>query len=548
VTAGREIPGVSSVLTDETIGFAISVIDSTGVPQRIEDLLRSTTGRPRTLKVRALLVALLLLAIDDRPLHLKAATRLLYCRLSSSWREQLGVKGSAETKKSFLARYRQVRYLFHLAVSVIDPSVEVKNRVISKAQLDSMRKKLSAAEIAIRTKRLEAVMADLVEASVKVCDSSELEAFCGSVGLDATVMPLFSRGPSSRSGTSASDPDGGWYVREGDHRETTGPSGKKLRKLYWALEATIVTMGRRPMTVPAHPNLVLAVGLGRPGEDPGGSAVRLLASVRERGYPAGHLGADRGYTQVLAERFHLPVRALSYSLVMDYRTDQLGYQANSQGAVLVDGTFYCPAMPQTLVSASADARNGVISEQTRKARISARVPWRLVRKQGPDKDGYERFGCPAQGPRPHLCCPLRPASTQNGIGQIPVLSPPSGPPKICTQSAVTIAPDVGARHRQDLSFGSAEWQQTYAVYRNTIEGLNGYLKDPAHECLQASGRRRVRGIAAQSLFTALLVMAVNFRKIQAHRQLTQDGSGHKVLERAKRRRTSLEDYKPPPSV
>ena len=548
MTTGVKIPEFSSVMTDQTIGFVISVIDSSGVSQRIEDLLHATTGRPRTLKVRALLVALLLLAIDDRPLHLKAATKLLFCRLSPSWREQLGIKGEAETKKSFLARYRQVRYLFHLAVSVIDPSIEVKNRVVSQAQLDSMRKKLSQAEIAIRRKRLEAVMGDLVEASVKVCHPDELEAFCGSVGLDATVMPLFSRGPSSRSGTSASDPDGGWYVREGDHREITGPNGKKLRKLYWALEATIVTMGRRALSVPAHPNLVLAVGVGRPGEDPGGSAVRLLASVRERGYPAGHLGADRGYTQVLPERFHLPVRALSYSLVMDYRIDQLGYQANSQGAVLVDGTFYCPAMPQTLVFASADARNGVIDEQTHQARISGRVPWQLVRKQGPDKDGYERFGCPAQGSHPHLCCPLRPTSTKAGIGQVPVLDPPADPPKICTQSAVTIAPDVGARHRQDLAFGSSEWQQTYATYRNTIEGLNGYIKDPAHECLQAPGRRRVRGIAAQSLFTALLVMAVNFRKIQAHRQLMEDGSGHKAPERARRRRTSLEDYKPPPSA
>ena len=51
----------------------------------------------------------------------------------------------------------------------------------------------------------------------------------------------------------------------------------------------------------------------------------------------------------------------------------------------------------------------------------------------------------------------------------------------------------------------------------------------------------MRGIAAQSLFTALLVMAVNFRKISAHRQLMEDGTGHKVLERARRRRTSLED-------
>jgi hypothetical protein len=112
---------------------------------------------------------------------------------------------------------------------------------------------------------------------------------------------------------------------------------------------------------------------------------------------------------------------------------------------------------------------------------------------------------------------------------------------------VTIAPDVGARHRQDLRFGSSEWAETYATYRNTIEGMNGYIKDPAHECLQAPGRRRVRGLAAQSLLAALLVMAANFRKISAHRQLIEDGTAHKVLERARRRRTSLEDHRPPPS-
>jgi hypothetical protein len=33
----------------------------------------------------------------------------------------------------------------------------------------------------------------------------------------------------------------------------------------------------------------------------------------------------------------------------------------------------------------------------------------------------------------------------------------------------------------------------YATLRNTIEGLNGYAKDPAHEALAAAGRRRVRG-------------------------------------------------------
>ena len=56
--------------------------------------------------------------------------------------------------------------------------------------------------------------------------------------------------------------------------------------------------------------------------------------------------------------------------------------------------------------------------------------------------------------------------------------------------------------------------------RNTIEGLNGYAKDPAHQALAQPARRRVRGIAAQSLFTALLLMAANIRKIRAWRALT----------------------------
>jgi hypothetical protein len=37
--------------------------------------------------------------------------------------------------------------------------------------------------------------------------------------------------------------------------------------------------------------------------------------------------------------------------------------------------------------------------------------------------------------------------------------------------------------------------------------MNGYIKDPAHEALDDAGRRRLFGTAAQSLLTALLLMA-----------------------------------------
>ena len=326
-------------------------------------------------------------------------------------------------------------------------------------------------------------------------------------------------------------------------KRTTRAAG--VSKVAWALEATIVTMARGPGAAPRHPNLAVGLIMARPGEDPGGVGVRALASLSSRGYKPGFLGADRGYTQVLAEHFHLPVRAIGYRIVMDYKQQDLGRQANSGGAVLVDGCFYCPAMPEALVSASGDHRAGTIDEATFTARLKARSSYRLVRKSGPDNDGYERYSCPAVGGHPHVVCPLRPTSSA-AVGKIPVLSAPLQPPKVCTQQAITIAPDVGARHRQELAFGTEEWARVYATCRNTIEGWNGYVKDAAHEDLAAPSRRRVRGIAAQSIFCAFLLMAANLRKIRAFRELVADRRTGQIAERARRRRMSIADYRDPP--
>ena len=56
-------------------------------------------------------------------------------------------------------------------------------------------------------------------------------------------------------------------------------------------------------------------------------------------------------------------------------------------------------------------------------------------------------------------------------------------------------------------------------------------------------RAQARGIAACSLFTALLLMAANIRKIRAWRALTASDQA-RVTRRARRRRTTLRDYHP----
>ena len=540
---GLALPPAGGGVSDQTVAFAAGLIDRSGKAPVIEAALARRTGRPRPLPVRAVLTALLSLALEDRPLFLTGATRLLFCQLSGASRGLLGVTGTATSQRAFLAAYRRVRYCFSAICSVMDPSALPKNRRLTQDDLKARTKPMAPARAEAARSRPEAFINALLEASISVLTSEERAAYDGCTGLDATPVPLFSRGPSRRTGLCASDPDGGWYVREGDHREREDDKGKPLRKISWALEATIATMARPPGAPPAHPDLAIGLALARPGEDPGGTGARVLASVAARGHKPGWLGYDRAYTAALPERFQLPARALGYRPVMDYRIDQLGIQASTGGAILVEGTWYCPALPGPLITATTGLRDHAITRDLYDQQITARRPYQLHRKDGPDTDGYQRLTCPALGRHPALMCPLRAGSLSPRDGRAKALQPPAEPPRICTQTAITIAPDTGARYRQDLPYASPAWHKTYATLRNTIEGLNGLVKDPAHEALAQPARRRVRGIAAQSIFTALPLMAASIRKIRAWRALT-DRDKARITRRARRRRTSRRDYLP----
>jgi hypothetical protein len=540
---GLDIPGPGPRVDDAAVAFAAELIDRSGKAPVIEAALAHATGRPRSLPARAVLTALLCLALDDRPLFLTEVTRLLFGQLSDASRALLGVPGTIPTQRAFLAAYRRVRYCFHQILKVADPSPLPKNRCLTENDLNARTRPMTPGQAEAARGRLEALVNALLQAGITVLTDHERAAFDGGTGLDATPVPLFSRGPSRRSGLCASDPDGGWYVREGDHRQREDDKGKPLRKIFWALEATIAATARPPGAPPATPNLAIGLAMTRPGEDPGGTGTRVLASAAARGHKPGWLGYDRAYTAALPGRFHLPARALGYRPVMDYRTDQLGIQANTGGALLVEGNWYCPALPGPLITATARLRDHAIDQATYNTQIAARAPYQLKRKDGPDVDGYQRLSCPATGHHPGLMCPLRQASLSPRDGQPKVLQPPPEPPRLCHQTAITIDPGVGARYRQDLPYASPAWHARYATLRNTIEGLNGFIKDPAHEALAQPARRRVRGIAAQTLFTALLLIAANIRKIRAWRALTTEDNT-RITQRARRRRASLRDYLP----
>ena len=97
-------PAGAGASDGQMVAFAAALIDRSGKAPEIEAALAKTTGRPRPLPARAVLTALLCLALDDRPLFLTDATRLLFQQISGTSRALLGVTGTATASgRAFLA-------------------------------------------------------------------------------------------------------------------------------------------------------------------------------------------------------------------------------------------------------------------------------------------------------------------------------------------------------------------------------------------------------------------------------------------------------------
>ncbi len=181
-------------------------------------------------------------------------------------------------------------------------------------------------------------------------------------------------------------------------------------------------------------------------------------------------------------------------------------------------------------------------------RIAERRQYRARLKQRPDAEGHERWQCPAAGPVPLVRCELKPRSIlkkTQGRHRIPLdVSIRSLPPSCCTQESITIPPEAGAKFAQELTYKSPAWQAIYNTLRNANEGYNGYVKDQAHEDLDKAGRRRIHGVAAQTVLVAFLLLAANVRKIRTFLEEVAEEAGK--LRRLPRRRRSkpLGDWLP----
>jgi hypothetical protein len=98
----------------------------------------------------------------------------------------------------------------------------------------------------------------------------------------------------------------------------------------------------------------------------------------------------------------------------------------------------------------------------------------------------------------------------------------------------------GAKFDQDPLCGSSEWHAAYATLRNSIEGMNGFFKDGAYEAHGDPQRRRIRGVAAQSVFVGL--PAAGRRTSATSSRSCRRGGGGALRLPCRRGKASIERY------
>ncbi|MEU3522181.1 hypothetical protein ABZ770_44340 [Streptomyces sp. NPDC006654] len=532
-------------IDDADVDAAIEEVDNSQLVALLEEFVHLPRGRHRTLHLRSLLVGLHLCTQDTGgKIVLERVTDILYFRISPQLRARLGIAEYDDHDQGFEAAYAVVRRIFHAMKDAMNPSPLPPNGHLSRKEAHTLTAAADVDELAERERRLALFTEFVLDASVRPLHDLLAELAEVSLGIDATPVRTFSRGRRTNGPELATDPDAGWYVREGDHRDpdvpvsdamrppppparkgkAKPPPGKKktsLKKKYlYGYDAhLIVTRDTEHDAVllddgtpnpEVLPVVVLGVALDKPGQRPAYNGLKVLDRLQERGYKPGYLAGDRAYNNSEPAEWQIPVRAMGYKPVYDYRADQLGKQDGTQGAILVEGRWYCPSMPKPLIDLHAER----IDRETWVLLIAARRGYRLMPKQNADADGYQRMMCPAEAGKAQ--CSLKPHTMGRGI-HLPLVDPepsPVGPVKVCRQRAITVGPEAGAKQWQALEYGGPEWQKIYFRLRNSVEDYNGYAKNPFAEGIEAAGSRRIRGITAQTILLAFQLAHANRRKIK----------------------------------
>ena len=316
-------------------------------------------------------------------------------------------------------------------------------------------------------------------------------------------MESFSRLPPAKGGLCA-DPEASW-----GHRKNNLLRSEDELFFGYYLSACVMM---RDENGPAIPELARRMTLSSCRHDPVRALVPVLTAMPEDSIPLGGILAGSGYAHRDAGAWAIPLRRAGAQLVQDLHPSDRGPRGTHHGAIIANGSLYCPATPKPLLELGplppGAAPDDITAHDQQTAELSRH-------KLGPisadDADGYHRVMCPAVMGK--IRCPHRPESMTLDRGRPEILTPPEHPPACCAQQTITVPPQVAAKTRQKHDYPSAAHRRSYAR-RTSAERTFSTIKDPATTTI-ARGWCRLTGLTPLTLWLACLLTVRNQRILAA---------------------------------
>jgi hypothetical protein len=450
------------------------VIDASGAAARIEVLL-PVGVRPRQLTARTLLAGMCLTQADGRPAHLTRVHQALTA-LPEADQQRLGVLTDWKHGPHLLT-YRQTERTFGLIAGAL-----------GKGKPDGLP-----------SPALQALCDDLLEASVP----AQFKDASRSLAVDWTGLESFSRPPPAKGGACA-DPEAWW-----GHRKNNLLRSENELFFGYYLSAGVMM---RDEDGPTAAEFARRATVSSCRHDPVRAFAPVLTAMPGQGIPLGDILADSGYAHRDAAAWAIPLRRAGAPLVQDLHPHDRGPKGTHHGAIISNGSLYCPQTPRPLLELGPLARTATSQQAGSHDRKTAELArHKLGRLTSDDQDGYHRVQCPAAMGK--IRCPLRPASMTLDRDRPEILQPPEHPQACCTQQTITVPPDVLAKTAQKHDYPSAAWRRSYARRTGAERGF-ATAKDPATSDI-SRGWCRLMGLAPLMLFTTVLLTVRNQRILAA---------------------------------
>jgi hypothetical protein len=459
------------------------VIDASGVAARIEAMLPAGV-RARQLSVRTLLAGMCLAQADGRPAHLTRVRQALIS-LPEDDQARLGVVAGWRHGPHLLT-YRQAEYTFGLVTAAL-----------GKAGPDGLP-----------SPALQAACDGLLEASVP----QALKDASRSLAVDWTDLESFSR-PPPRGTSDCADPEASWGHRKNN---LLHDNDELFFGYYLTASITVPDEGG-----PAVPELARRMTLSSCRHDPVPAFTPVLTAMPGQGVPLGDVLADSGYSYRDAGAWAIPLRQAGAQLVQDLHPHDRGSKGTHDGAIISNGSLYCPRTSRSLLELGPLARDATPEQAAaHDTRTGELARYKLGRLTRDDADGYHRVQCPAVMSK--IRCPLRPSSMTLDRGRPEILQPPEHPQACCTQQTLTVPPDVLAKTAQKHDYPSIAHRRSYARRTGAERGF-ATTKDPASSDI-SRGWCRLMGLAPLMLFTTTLLIVRNQRILTAWNARQEDNA------------------------